>query len=81
MTREPKLHVYKFGIDLKEDDVNKCGVLLLIQYNTTIFLIHKILNALADYELLFSVDISDEGHNIEKTQRTLSLKIHKSSFK
>ena len=32
MTEEPKLHVYKFGIDLKEDDVNKCGVLPLIQY-------------------------------------------------
>ena len=26
------LHVYKFGIDLKEDDVNKCGVLTLIPY-------------------------------------------------
>ena len=33
MTEEPKLHVYKFRIDLKEDDVNKCGVLTLIQYS------------------------------------------------
>ena len=24
--------MYKFGIDLKEDDVNKCGVLTLIPY-------------------------------------------------
>ena len=29
---------------------------------------HKTWNAFADYELLFSVDISDEGHNIEKIQ-------------
>ena len=30
---------------------------------------HKTLNALADYELLVSVDIYDESHNIEKIQR------------
>ena len=30
---------------------------------------HKTLNALADYELVFNVVICDEGHNIEKIQR------------
>ena len=30
---------------------------------------HKTLNALADYELLFHVVICDEGNNIEKIQR------------
>ena len=32
---------------------------------------HIILNVLADYELLFNVDTCDEGHNIEKIQKTL----------
>ena len=33
---------------------------------------HKILNALADYELLFRVDICDEDHNREKYKESLS---------
>ena len=45
------------------------GYLLYPKDTNTIFLIHKTLNALADYELLFSVDISDEGHNIEKIKK------------
>ena len=32
---------------------------------------HKILNALADNELLFNVDNCDEGHKIEKIQSKL----------
>ena len=30
---------------------------------------HITFNILADYELLFDVDICDEGHSIEKIQR------------
>ena len=148
MTEEQKLDVYKFRIDFKEDDINKCRevlpiILYLAGYNcyvvfkkikcnsckdlisgrdnveeipkinsyfreinrgsllypndTTTDLVmciyvvidklikhysflysenqrklgmHITLNVLADYELLFNVDTCDEGHSIEKIQRT-----------
>ena len=57
----------------------KKNILFFILINQRKLVMHKTLNALADYEL-FNVDTGNEGHNIEKIQRMFVWRTTKALF-